>query len=77
MKKETRLSVRAVANANVLPVGATNQGQVQFIGKVFNQPLGLDRGDLYGFAIPGPTKNKKINEEIKGLEIEIQDLFHR
>lgn len=37
MKKETRLSVRAVANANVLPVGATNQGQVQFIGKVFNQ----------------------------------------
>ena len=37
MKKEdTYLFVKAVPHSNVMPVGAINQGQVQFIGKVFN-----------------------------------------
>jgi hypothetical protein len=35
--KQTYLFVKAVPKANVHVVGATNQGQVQFIGKVFNK----------------------------------------
>jgi hypothetical protein len=34
--KDTMLKVKAVPSAHVMPLGATNQGQLQFIGKIFN-----------------------------------------
>jgi len=36
MKQDTKLHVKAVSNAHVVPIGGTNQGQMQFVGKVFN-----------------------------------------
>ena len=35
--KQEMLHVLAVKKAHVLPVGSTNQGQVKFIGKLFNK----------------------------------------
>lgn len=38
-QEKTMLHVMATEKASVLPVGATNQGQVMFIGKVMNKEL--------------------------------------
>jgi hypothetical protein len=49
-KKEDRLlCVKAVKHAHVLPVGSTNQGPLQFVGKQFNPETG--EFDIFEFGV--------------------------